>query len=106
MRSDADVVISVGPIYTEAEHDALFGQLPSEVQPLRVLIDAPLPVTWERAQADQLRSASRERDFHEAAHARYRALMSQIPADLTYDSGDMTVTKIAMSIYEATQLTD
>jgi hypothetical protein len=106
MRSDADVVISVGPIYAQAEHDALFGQLPSEVQLLRVLIDAPLAVTWERAQADHLRSASRERDFHEAAHARYRALTSEIPADLTFDSGYMTAAKIAMSIYDATQLTD
>jgi hypothetical protein len=48
MRSDADVVISVGPIYTQAEHDALFGQIPWEVQPLRVLIDARLSVTWGR----------------------------------------------------------
>jgi hypothetical protein len=32
--------------------------------------------------------------------------MSEIPADLTYDSGAMTAAKIAMSIYEATQLTD
>ena len=47
-----------------------------------------------------------ERDIHEAAHARYRALMSGIAVDLTFDSGDMTAAKIAMSIYEATQLTD
>jgi hypothetical protein len=32
--------------------------------------------------------------------------MSEIPADLTYDSGAMTAARIAMSIYEATQLTD
>jgi hypothetical protein len=62
------------------------------------LIDAPLSATWERVQADHRRGASRERDFHEAAHARYRALMSEIPADLTFDSGDMTAAKIAMSI--------
>lgn len=106
LRSDADVVIRVGPIYTQAEHDALFGQLPSEVRLLRVVIDAPLSATWERVQADHRRGTSRERDFHEAAHARYRALMSEIPADLTFDSGDMTAATIAMLIYEATQLTD
>jgi hypothetical protein len=66
-----------------------------------VLIDAPLSATWERVQADHRRGTSRERDFHEAAHARCRALM--IPADLTFDSGDMTAATIAMSIYEATQ---
>jgi hypothetical protein len=65
---------------------------------------APLPVTWEPAQADHPRGVSRERDF--AAHSRYRALMSEISADLTFDSGAMTAAKIAMSIDEATQLTD
>jgi hypothetical protein len=40
VRSDADVVISVGPTYTQAEHDALFGQLASEVQLVQMLIDA------------------------------------------------------------------
>ncbi|HJY45216.1 MAG TPA: hypothetical protein VJ301_11380 [Propionibacteriaceae bacterium] len=106
MRSDADVVVSVGPTYTQAEHEALFGQLPSQVRLLRVLIDAPLSATRERVRADHRRGASRERDFHEPAHAHYRALMSEIPADLTFDSGDITAARIAMSIYEATQLTD
>lgn len=67
-------------------------------------VEPPLPV--QRAQADHLRRAFRERDFHEPAHARYRALISEIPADLTFDAGDMTAAKIAMSIYEATQLPD
>lgn len=55
LRSDVDVVIAVGPIYTRAEQDALFGVLPSEIRPCRVLIDAPLSATWERVSADNRR---------------------------------------------------
>lgn len=105
MRSEADVVISVGPIYTQAEHDALFARLPTGVRFLRVLIDAPLSTTWARAQADQRRGASRQRDFHEAAHARYRALMPEIPADVTFDSAETTAAEIATAIYAAADLT-
>lgn len=101
MRSEADVVISVGPIYTRDECDALFAQLPAGVRVLRVLIDAPLSATWGRVQADQRRGASRQREFHEAAHARYRALMPKIPADLTVDSAETTAADIATEIYVA-----
>lgn len=58
MRSEADVVISVGPIYSQAERDALFAPLPAEARVLEVLIDAPLSTTWARVQADQRRGAS------------------------------------------------
>ena len=48
MRSAADVIIAVGPVYTKAEQDALFGGLPIDARVWRVLLDAPLAVTWER----------------------------------------------------------
>ena len=105
MRSETNVVISVGPIYSQAEHDALFATLPAEARVLEVLIDAPLSTTWARVQADQRRGASRERDFHEAAHARYRALLPEIPADLTFDAAEATATDIATAIYVAAGLT-
>lgn len=101
MRSQADVVISVGPVYTEAERDALFSQLPPGVRVLRVLIDAPLSTTWERVRADQRQGASGRRDFHEAAHARFQRLRSGIPADLTFDSTDKPAATIAAEIYAA-----
>lgn len=96
-----DVVISVGPIYSEAEQDALYGRLPAGVRPVRVLIDAPLAVTWERARSDASRGLSRERDFHVAAHARFRALLPGIPADLVFDSADLTADAIAAVTYDA-----
>lgn len=98
MQSKVDVVISVGPIYTQAERDALFGQLPPGAQPIRVLIDAPLSVTWQRVTADVQRGISRQRDFHESAHARYRSLMPDIPAELTFNSGDTSAADIVTAI--------
>lgn len=101
MQSNVDVVISVGPVYSQAERDALFGQLPPTAQPIRVLIDAPLSVTWQRATADKQRGRSRQRDFHEEAHARYRSLMPDIPTDLTFNSGDTSAADIATTILQA-----
>ena len=98
MNSAADVVISVGPIYTKAECDALFGQLPPSAQPIRVLIDAPLTATWGRAKDDPQRGASRDRDFHESAHARYRSLLPDIPTDLAFDSGELRAEEIVAQI--------
>lgn len=99
--SKVDIVISVGPIYSRAEQDALFGRLPVGTQPLRVLIDAPLAVTWQRVRADENRGLSRQRDFHATAHARFRSLMPEIPSDLLFDSGDTSAGEIACAIYDA-----
>lgn len=100
MQSDADVVISVGPIYTREEQSALYGRLPPDAKPLRVLIDAPLSATWQRVTEDVHRGMSRQRDFHESAHARYQSLKHQIPADLIFDSGELSAANIAGRIIE------
>jgi adenylylsulfate kinase-like enzyme len=101
MLTEVDVVISVGPVYTEAEQAALFGQLPPDARPWRVLIDAPLSATWERASADERRGISRQRDFHVAAHARFRALLPGIPHDLLFNSGDTSAADIAAAVIRA-----
>jgi thymidylate kinase len=106
MQSNADVVISVGPVYSQAERDALFGQLPPTAQPIRVLIDAPLSVTWQRVTADESRVVSRQRDFHEYAHARYRSHMPDIPTDLSFNSGDTDASEIAGTILRAAGIDD
>ena len=46
-----------------------------------MLLDAPVPVTLARADADHGRGLSREPTFHHQAHERFRALRSGIPAD-------------------------
>ena len=102
MRSEVDVVFAVGPIYDQAEQDALFGRLPPDARPCRVLIDAPLAVTWQRVTADTHRALSRQRAFHESAHARYRSLMPSIPADLTFNSANTSATDIAITILKTT----
>jgi hypothetical protein len=104
MNSAADVVISVGPSYTKAECDALFGQLPPSAQPVRVLIDAPLTATWGRVKDDPRRGASRERDFHESAYARYRSLLPDIPTDLAFDSSERRAEEIVAQILVAAGL--
>lgn len=105
MTSDADVVISVGPIYTAEEQEALYGRLPQGIRCLRVLVDAPVSATWQRVTADAGRGMSRQRVFHESAHARYRSLKDQIPADLVLDSGALSADNIAARIIEAAGLT-
>ncbi|GAB3925163.1 hypothetical protein GCM10011575_05040 [Microlunatus endophyticus] len=104
MRSDVDVVISIGPVYTREEQDALYTRLPEDAVVVRVLIDAPIFATWERVTADVHRGASRQREFHESAHARYRSLKDQIPADLVFDSGDLAAADIAAKIITAAGL--
>jgi adenylylsulfate kinase-like enzyme len=106
MLSKVNVVISVGPIYTLAEQEALFGQLPAETCPCRVLIDAPLSATWERARADVTRGLSRQYDFHVAAHERFRSLMSDIPSDLVFNSGKTSPDDIADAIWRAVNIAD
>ena len=98
LLTDVDVVISVGPVYDEAEQSALYGQLPAGIEPLRVLVEAPLEVTWARVTADLSRGRSRERDFHFSAHARYRSLRSGIPTDLIFDSAQMSAEDIAAAL--------
>ena len=98
MRSAADVVISVGPVYSEAEQAALFEPLPPGVEALRVLIDAPVELTWARARADLSRGLSRERTFHVAAHERFRSLLPGIVADLRVDAAELEADEIAATI--------
>jgi hypothetical protein len=106
MLSAVNVVISVGPVYTPAEQGALFGALPAGTRPCRVLIDAPLSVTWERARGDETRRLSRQYDFHVAAHERFRSLMPGIPSDLFFDSGESSPDDIADAILRAVDLAD
>lgn len=101
MVSAVNVVISVGPIYSRTEQDALFGALPPGARPWRVLVDAPLSATWERVSADERRGLSRQRGFHVAAHARFRSLLPGIPSDLVFDSGDTGARDIATAIVQA-----
>jgi thymidylate kinase len=106
MLSKVNVVISVGPIYSLAEREALFGPLPAETRPCQVLIDAPLSVTWERARAELTRGKSREHDFHVAAHERFRSLLPDIPSDLVFDSGNTSPDDIADAIWRSVVIAD
>jgi adenylylsulfate kinase-like enzyme len=101
MRSSLEYVVVVGPIYTAEEQAALTRALPDEAAALWVVIDAPVLVTFARAQADPGRGLSRDRDFHHAAHRRFRKLLPMIPADRLFDSEHMDAEQIAAAI-EAT----
>ncbi len=99
MRSDVDVVISVGPIYDASESAALFGRLPDGPGVLRILIDAPLSVTWARGPGRPTPWELRPTGVPESAHTRYRDLLPQVPSDLRFDSGAMSASDIAREIY-------
>lgn len=100
MRSDADVIIAVGPVYTKAEQAALFGGLPNGAHVWRVLIDAPLSVTWERVRDDPQRRLSRQPEFHQRAHERFLSLRPEIPADMVFDSSDLDAPTIGSALFD------
>jgi adenylylsulfate kinase-like enzyme len=101
MRSAADVVIAVGPIFSIEEQKALTRHLPPGTRPLWVLLDAPIEVTLARVQSDPTRGRSQELTFHRHARERFRALSGRIPADLTFDSSEQGADEIALRIVGA-----
>jgi hypothetical protein len=105
MQSTVDVVVALGPIYDQDEQQALYGQLPIGGPMCRVLIDAPLATTWRRVSADSSRGGSRQREFHERAHARYRSLVAGVPVDLKFDSSRTSAAEIADAICRAAGVT-
>lgn len=98
MRSTVDVVIAVGPIYTDEEQTALTRTLPDNTGVRWVVIDAPVSVTFARAQADSNRGLSRDTEFHYSAHRSFRDVLPAIPAELTFDSSTSSADEIAAAI--------
>ncbi len=98
MRSAVGIVVVVGPIYSREEQAALTRHMPPGTPALWVVIDAPVSVTFARAQDDRGRALSREHAFHHAAHGRFRELRPQIPADLSFDSAAMTAADSSAAI--------
>ena len=98
MRSTVDYVVVVGPIYSTEEQAALTRTLPDDAVVLWIVIDAAVSVTLARAQADPRRGLSRDPEFHHAAHGRFRELLPLIPADRTFDSGELGAEQIATAI--------
>jgi adenylylsulfate kinase-like enzyme len=98
MRSNVEYVVVVGPIYSAEEQAALTRALPDDAAVLWVVIDAPVAVTFARAQADPERGLSRDPEFHHAAHRRFRELLPAMPADRTFDSEAMDAEQIAAAI--------
>jgi hypothetical protein len=98
MRSAVEYVVVVGPIYTAEEQAALTGTLPDRAAVLWIVIDAPVSVTFPRAQSDPGRGLSRDPEFHHAAHRRFRELLSVIPADRMFNSEKLEAERIASEI--------
>jgi hypothetical protein len=101
MHAGVDVVIAVGPIYAPEEQAALLDPLPRASAVHWVVIDAPVAVTFARAQSDPGRGLSRELAFHREAHQRFRQLLPQIPAAQTFDSARMSAQQIASAVLDA-----
>lgn len=101
MKTAADVVIAVGPIYAPGEQAALLEPLPDASAVHWVVIDATVNVTLARAQGDPRRGLSREPKFHRDAHQRFRQLLPKIPAAQTFDSERMSAEQIASAVLDA-----
>lgn len=95
LQTPVGVVIAVGPFIDAEEHAILDAALPAGVAVTRVLIEAPIDVTWSRVVDDPARGLSRVRDFHEQTHPRYRRLRDTIPTDLIIDSARHAPERIA-----------
>jgi hypothetical protein len=98
LRSNVDYVVAIGPFWTAEEQAALTRTLPDDVATLWFVIDAPVSVTFPRAQADPGRALSRDPGFHHRAHDRFRKLLPTIPADRTFDSEELGAEQIAAAI--------
>jgi len=98
MRSNVDYVVAVGLFHTAEERAALIRTLPDDASALWVVIDAPVSVTFARAQVDPGRELSRDPQFHHRAHRRFRELLPTIPADMTFDSEALDAEQIAAAI--------
>jgi hypothetical protein len=90
--------VVVGPIYTAEEQAALTHTLPDDAAVLWVVVDATVSVTLARAQADPGRGLSRDPEFHQDAHRRFRELLPAIPADRAFDSEELNAEQIAAAI--------
>jgi adenylylsulfate kinase-like enzyme len=101
MRSSVDVVVVVGPIYSDEEQESFVRTLPDRTAIRWVVIDAPVSVTFDRACSDENRGLSRNREFHHAAHARFRELLPNIPDGLRFDSSELDAGTIADEIAAA-----
>ena len=100
LRSAIDYVVAVGPFWMPRERAALARSLPDGVDPLWVVLDAPVSVTMARAEADPGRGISREPGFHRRAHGRFRAQLPTMPADRTFDAEKLSAEQIAAAIAE------
>jgi hypothetical protein len=100
LRSSIDYVVAVGPFWTAQERAALTRNVPDDVHPLWIVIEAPVSVTLPRAQADPGRVVSRDPGFHHRAHQRFREQQPTIPADRTFDSVALKADQIAAAIAE------
>lgn len=98
LRSEVDAVIAIGPFHTEQEQHALHRGVPAGTPVLRVLLDADVATTWERATADETRGLSREHGFHHRAHALFRERLAGIAADLVLDSTRISAEEAARTI--------
>src|SRR5919202_6095781 len=101
LQTPVDHVIAVGPIYTPREQAALLEPLPEASAVHWVVIDAPVAVTLARAQSDPGRGLSRDPEFHDHAHQRFRRLLPQIPAAQTFNSAQMSAEQIAGAVLDA-----
>jgi shikimate kinase len=101
MQTPVDIVIAVGPIYTPREQGALLEPLPEASAVHWVVIDAPVSVTLARTQTDPSRGLSRDPEFHDQAHQRFRQLLPQIPAAQTFNSAQMSAEQIARAVLNA-----
>ncbi|RCK69994.1 hypothetical protein DT076_08270 [Desertihabitans brevis] len=98
LRTGVDLVVSDGPGFEPEEQQTLADALAPGTDVLRVLVDAPVAVTWPRAQADPTRGVSREHGFHHRLHERYRSVVDEIPVDLRLDSSRLNPDQMADAV--------
>lgn len=98
------MVVAVGPVYTIEGRAALVAHLPDAVVAEYVVIDAPVSLTLARALADPSRGRSRDPKFPQTAHARFRALLPDMPRRLLLDTSAVNEEAAAQAVETALDL--
>jgi len=101
VRTQVDLVVAVGPLFSPAERAALLEELPSGAAVHWVLLDAPLSTTLARAAADPSRGLSRDAAFHTDRHARFRRWRAGVPAAQSFDTSTTGVDSITGQVLDA-----
>ena len=106
MDAGTDVVVAHGPFFEARGYELLLRALPAGVVVHHVLLHVSVETALARVSGDAGRGASKDPDFLEATHVRFRALEPSLPhPDLVFDTESSKAAEIAEGVTASLGLT-